>query len=63
MGQFAGFYMFGLFVVVYLVFKPRAKGLFSGFGYIFTAAGVTRVTAATVMVQAAVAIVGGVWQR
>jgi hypothetical protein len=63
MGQFAGFYMFGLFVVVYLVFKPRAKGLFSGFGYIFTPAGATRVTASTVMVQSAVAIVGGVWQR
>lgn len=63
MGQFAGLYMSGLFVVVYLVLKPRKNGLLSGFGYIFTAAGVTRVTSATVIFQAAIAIIGGVWQR
>jgi hypothetical protein len=63
MGLFGGLYILGVFVGCYLWFVPRAAGVPRRFLYIITPAGLTRVVAATTVIQAGLSIIGGVWQR
>ena len=63
MGPFVSLYIAAVTLACYLWFVPRGEGVVRRFAYVFSAAGLTRVVAATIVIEAGLSIVGGVVQR